>query len=142
MQKIFIDADIILDVLADRRPYYQDAAAIFTLIDQGQILGFTSPIVSANIHYILSRRLSRRKVLHILKKLRTLLNIVPVDDKIIDSALESGFMDYEDSIQYNAAVEAGIPILITRNVKDYSNPAITVCTPSEFLLMWSTQQKK
>jgi predicted nucleic acid-binding protein len=98
MQKIFVDADIILDVLAERRPYYQDAAAIFTLIDQGQILGFTSPIVFANIHHILSRRLSRRQALHNLKKLRTLLKIVPVDDKIIDFALESEFKDYEDSI--------------------------------------------
>ncbi|MBU4445417.1 PIN domain-containing protein [bacterium] len=141
MQKIFIDTDIILDLLAERQPFYKNAAAIFTLIDRGKVKGFTSPIVFANLHYILSKQLSQKYAIQNLKKLRTLIKIVPVDERIIDLSLESDFKDYEDAIQYNAAISAGISTLITRNIKDYKNPTITVCSPDEYLRVWSTQNK-
>ena len=141
MQKIFIDTDIIIDLLAERQPFYKNAAAIFTLIDCGKVKGFTSPIVFANLHYILSKQLSKNYAIKNLKKLRTLIKIVPVDERIIDLSLESDFKDYEDAIQYNAAISAGISTLITRNIKDYKNPTITVCSPDEYLRVWSTQNK-
>ncbi len=141
MQKIFIDTDIILDLLAERQPFYKNAAAVFTLIDRGKIKGFTSPIVFANLHYILSKQLSKNYAIKNLKKLRTLIKIVPVDERIIDLSLESDFKDYEDAIQYNTAISAGISTLITRNIKDYKNPTITVCSPDEYLRIWSTQNK-
>ncbi|MBU1874523.1 PIN domain-containing protein [bacterium] len=141
MQKIFIDTDIILDLLAERQPFYENAAALFTLIDRGKILAYTSPVVFANLHYILSKQLSKKYAIVNLKKLRTLIKIVPVDDKIIDLALESDFTDYEDAIQYNAAISAEISTLITRNIKDCKNPVITVCSPEEYLRMWSSQNK-
>jgi len=79
-----------------------------------------------------------------LKKLKTLVEIVPVDKKIINLSLESGFTDFEDAIQYHAAISAGLSTLstlITRNIKDYKNPAITVCSPEEYLNMWFTQKR-
>jgi len=140
-QKIFIDTDIILDLMAKRQPFYENAAAIFSLIEQGKIKGFTSSLVIANLYYILSRQLSKKFTTSYLKQLRILIDIVPVNGKIIDLSLESNFSDFEDAIQYNAAVSAGISTLITRNVKDYKNPAITVCSPENFLRMRSAQNK-
>ena len=141
MQKIFIDTDIILDLLAERQPFYKNAAALFTLIDRGKLSGFTSPIVFANLHYLLSKQLSKKHAIINLKKLRSLINIVPVDEKIIDFSIESDFKDYEDAIHYYAAISAGISTLITRNIRDYKNPSITVCSPKEFLKMWSAQNQ-
>ena len=141
MKKVFIDTDIILDVLAERHPFYKNSAAIFTLIDKGKIMGFTSPVIFVNLHYILSKQLSNKFALTSLKKLRTLIEIVPVDEKIVDLSLESGFTDFEDAIQYHAAISAGLSTLITRNIKDYKNPTITVCSPEEYLNMWFIQKK-
>lgn len=141
MQKIFIDTDVILDLLAKRQPFYENAAAIFTLIERGKVRGFTSSLVIANLHYILSRQLSNKSAVAYLKQLRTIIDIVPVNGKIIDLSLESDLIDFEDAIQYNAAVSAGIPTLITRNIKDYKNPKITVCFPEEYRRMWSAQNK-
>jgi len=141
MQKIFIDTDIFLDVLANRQPFYDKAAAIFTLIDSGKIIGFTSPIVFANLYYILSKQLSKKYAISSLKKLKTLIRIVQVDEKNINLSLESDYSDFEDAIQYHAALSAGLSTLITRNIKDYKNPTITVCTPEEFLKFWTAQQK-
>jgi predicted nucleic acid-binding protein len=135
MQKVFIDTDVIIDLLAKRKPFYKRAVILFTLIDRELINAFTSPVVFANLYYILSKKLSRKAAITNLKKLRNFLNIIPVDEKIIDIALDSKFSDYEDAIQYNAAMSSEISILITRNIKDYKNAAITVCSPDEYLKM-------
>jgi len=55
MHRIFIDSDIILDLLAQREEFYPSAAKLFTLLDKGEFLGFTSPIVFANLHSILRK---------------------------------------------------------------------------------------
>jgi len=139
MQKVFIDADVILDLLGERQPDYEDAAQIFSLIDSEQIIGYTSPIIFANLHYILSKQLTKNYATVSLKRLRTLLKIVPVNEKYIDLSLESGFIDFEDAIQHFSAISAGITTLITRNIKDYKKTTITVCTPDEYLKMWSAK---
>lgn len=69
MVKIFIDSDIILDLLAKREPHYLFAAKLFTLVDRQKVRAHTSPIVFSNIHYILRRQMPQQDVL---KHLRTL----------------------------------------------------------------------
>ncbi len=133
MKKIFIDSDIILDLLAKREPHYIFAAKLFTLIDQKKLNGFTSPIVFANLHYLLKKNSSNSVALKSLRKLKTLINILPVDEKVIEQALNSDFTDFEDAIQYFTSVNNGINILITRNKVDYKKGKIIVVTAEEFL---------
>ena len=142
MHKVFIDSDIIIDVLAKRKPFYTSAAKLFTLIDQNRIYGFTSPIVYANIHYILSKLTSKEITLKNLRKLKTIIKILAIDEKIIELALDSNFNDFEDAIQYHTAKENDIKFLITRNKKDYKKSKISICTPEEYLKIWSTHLNK
>jgi len=64
---------------------------------------------------------------------RELVTVVPVDDKVISAALNAGFSDFEDAVQYRAELAAKIRILLTRNVRDYRKPAIAVFTAEEYL---------
>jgi hypothetical protein len=48
-------------------------------------------------------------------------------------AIASEFADFEDAIQYYTAVEHKIPVLITRNVRDYRKSEIQVMRPEAFL---------
>jgi predicted nucleic acid-binding protein len=139
MHNIFIDSDIILDVLAQREKFYPHAAKLFTLLDKRQIAGFTSPIVFANIHYILSKQKSKEYALQGLRKLRALISVLPVDDKIIDLALNTSFSDFEDAIQYHTAKSYEINFLITRNKKHYTQSKISICTAEEYLEIWASQ---
>ncbi len=133
MTKIFVDSDIILDLLAEREPHYIYAAKLFTLADLKKVRIFTSPLVFANLHYILKKLKSNNFALNNLRKLKTLINILPVNEKIIEQALNSGFKDFEDAIQYFTAVNNGINLILTRNKKDYKKSKITVFTAEEFL---------
>ena len=133
MKKVFVDSDVILDLLAKREPHYLHAAKLFTLIDQQKVKGYTSPIVFAILHYLLRKNTSNLTALKSLRKLKTLINILSVDERIIEQSLNSEFTDFEDAIQYFAAVNNGISIIITRNKADYKKSKIPVVTAEEYL---------
>lgn len=69
-----------------------------------------------------------------LRKLRILLHIVDSSESIIDKALNSTFSDFEDAIQYYTALQNGISVILTRNLKEYKNASIMVQTPEEYLV--------
>lgn len=129
----FIDSDIILDLLAQRQPHQVYAEKLFSLIDQGQIHGFVTPIIFANLYYIVRKLKSTTEALEILKDLRPILNILPVNQDIVDKALHSGFSDFEDALQYHAAIAGGLGIFVTRNQKDFKKAKMTICNAKEYL---------
>jgi predicted nucleic acid-binding protein len=133
MEKVFVDSDIILDLLAKRDPHYRSAAILFSQVEKGALQAFISPLILANLFYILRKSTSNAKAKETLKKFKTLIQILPVNDKTIEQALNSEFPDFEDAVQYYTAMKNGIKILITRNKKDYKKAAMTICTVEEFL---------
>jgi len=75
-----------------------------------------------------------KKVKEILRKLRLVLNVLPLDNKIIGLALnDETFKDFEDGLQYFTAIENEQDIIITRNLKDYKMSQIPVMTARQFL---------
>jgi len=131
--KIFIDSDIILDLLCKRVPHYEYAAEVFTLGDYRKIELVTTSVVYANVFYLLRKILGIEKAKEYLRKLRIMVGVIPVDEKIVDLALNSKFSDFEDGLQYFTARENGITILLTRNIRDYKEDDIVVQTPEEFI---------
>jgi predicted nucleic acid-binding protein len=133
MQKVFADTDISLDLLSKRIPFYNAASHLFTHADKGEIKIYVSSLTFSNLHYILRSEITLTETRRILNNYRILVNVLPVDEKIIDLSLQSLFRDFEDAIQYYTAVQHNIPILLTRNLKDYKKAAIPVMTAEDFL---------
>lgn len=131
--QVFVDTDVILDLLSRREPFYPAAARLFSLAERGEVKIHASSLCFANLFYILRKELSAPVAVNVLKKLRQLVSVLPVDDTIVSHALDSGFRDFEDALQYHAAMAAAIPCLVTRNGRDYPNPAIPILTTEEFL---------
>lgn len=141
MDKIFIDSDIVLDVFTKRKSFYRHSAKLLTLIEKKKLRGYTSPLVFANIHYILRKLKSKAYALQTLRKLRIVVSVLSVSDKHIDQALNSEFSDFEDAIQYYSAKSSKINFIITRNKKDYKHSSITVFTPEEYLAMLESEKE-
>jgi predicted nucleic acid-binding protein len=132
MIKLFIDSDIILDLLLKRKEF--DASArLFSSIVNKKYKAYTSPIVIANIHYIMTKLESRNKSLENIKKLRNFIFILPVNEEIIDTALNLNASDFEDSIQFITAEKNKLDYIITRNIKDYKASKIPAITAKEFI---------
>jgi predicted nucleic acid-binding protein len=132
-RKVFVDTDIIYDLLAKRDPFYFAAARLFTLADEGKIQIFISALSLPNVHYLLSKKKSEEEARQILRKFKVLVHVTPLDEKIIDLALNSEFSDFEDAIQYFSALQNEVEVLLTRNLKDYKKAQISVLTAQDFI---------
>ena len=92
-----------------------------------------SALTFANTHYLLSKHQKLDEARKILIKFKVLVEVSPLDDKIVELALVSDFKDFEDAIQYHTALENGIDIIITRNKKDFKNSKLPIMTAKEYL---------
>lgn len=134
MNKIFVDTDVILDLLARRIPHFHFSAVLFTFAEMKKLELYTTPLIIANTFYILRKQLGNESAKNVLRKLRILLHIIDSTESIIDKALNSDFSDFEDAIQYYTALEYGIPVILTRNIRDYKKASIVVQTPESYLV--------
>jgi predicted nucleic acid-binding protein len=134
MKKLLIDTNIVIDLLAKREPYYEDAAKLFSLADKNKVKLSVSSLTFANTYYLLQKMNSALVAKEILRRFKILTEVLSLDDKIIDLALnDNGFSDFEDAIQYYSALENGQDIIITRNLKDFKSSKIPVLTATEYL---------
>lgn len=133
MQRILVDTNIVLDLLSKREEFYQEAQELFTLSDHSEVLLYVSALTIANTHYILAKHHKLDTARKILIKFKVLVEVLPMDDKILELALVSDFKDFEDAIQYHSALENEVDVIITRNKKDFKSSTIPVLTAKEYL---------
>jgi len=133
MDRLLVDTNIVLDLLAERKEFLLEAQQLFTLSDKKEVKLYVSSLTFANTFYILSQKLKLNNARKILRKFKVLVEVLPMDDKIIDLSLESDFKDFEDAIQYHTAIENEINIIITRNLKDFKTSKIPVLTAKDYI---------
>lgn len=132
---VFLDTDVIIDYLTDRKPFSDEAEQLFGLIESGKIRGHTSSLSFSNLYYLIRQHLSHARTIALLRDLATVVRILKVDKKIIQLAQESDFRDFEDAIQhYAAAAYRRMDLIITRNSKDYKHGSLPVMTTHTLLM--------
>jgi predicted nucleic acid-binding protein len=134
MTNLFIDTDIIIDLLSDRKDFSLIAAKIFSLGVEKKVKLFTSSNSIATTYYILSQRMKISNADKLIYNILKHLDIIPVSKLILEKAFTSKFADIEDAIQYFSAMEKGdIDYIITRNISDYKLSSIPVYSSNEIL---------
>ncbi len=133
MERVLVDTNIILDLLAQREEFYKDAQRLFTLADRKNVKLYISALSVANVIYILTKVQGKDTARRILIQFKVLVEVLPFDDKITELALASDFTDFEDAIQYYTALENGLDIIVTRNKKDYKNVDLPILSAGEYI---------
>ena len=133
MQEVFVDTDVTLDLLSQRQPFYMYSAKLFSAAERGEIRISVSSLSFSNLNYIPSKQYSATHSRDLLKKLKSIVNVLSVTEREIELALASDFKDFEDAIQYFSAIENGIGMIITRNLADYQTALIPVMTAEQFI---------
>ncbi|MFC2090512.1 type II toxin-antitoxin system VapC family toxin [Bacteroidota bacterium] len=140
MINIFLDTDVIIDYLTDRKPFADSSEQIFALIENNKIRGHASSLCFSNLYYLLKQQMSRQKVIALLKSLSEIINIIKVDEDSIHKAIDSDFKDFEDAIQYYSLIDyKRIDAIVTRNIKDYKLSELSVFSPDSFLQSFRNQ---
>ncbi len=133
IDRLFLDTNVVLDLLGEREPFYASAAKIATLADKGNINLIVSALSYSSIFYLLSKFEDSEAVKKKLRKFKVIVKTSDLTDRIIDKGLLSKFTDFEDALQYHCAIKLDCNILITRNEKDFKGSDIPVMTPDEYL---------
>ena len=134
MKKVFVDTNIVIDLLSRREPFYEEAARLFSLADKKQIEIGLSSLTIANTSYTLLKQLNSATAKSILRNLRLVVRVLSLDDKIVDLALnDEAFHDFEDGLQYFTAKENRQDVIITRNLKDFKHSTIPILTARQFI---------
>jgi len=133
MDKILVDTNTVLDLLAKREEFLTEAQELFTLSDQNKVKLYVSALSFANTYYILSQKLKLNDTRSVLRRFKVLVKVLPLNEKIINLSLDSEFKDFEEAIQYYTCIENGIDIILTRNLKDFKLSKIPVLTARDYL---------
>lgn len=133
MQKLFLDTNIVIDFLRERKGFYEASAKILTLADKKLVKIFTSPISISNAYYIISKYENPQIALEKISKFKVLCKISIMDDEVIEKAIHSDFKDFEDALQYYSAIATKCDIIITRNEKDFKKARTPVMNASNYL---------
>jgi predicted nucleic acid-binding protein len=134
MMKLFIDTNIMMDLLCRREPYYNSIAKIATLADSNEVELFVSALSYATTSYFLTKSESINSCKNKLRKFKSISTIVALNTQIIEKSLNSNFTDFEDALQYYSALHAQCKVIITRNGKDFKNSQLPILTSEEYLI--------
>ena len=133
MTKAFIDTNILLDYLLNRDDFVEDARNILLIGNAGFIIPIISDLSIANIAYITRNKISQDAFFSTVNTLQSFCKIAGIGERVITQAVNARWNDFEDSLQYFAAMQAEADCIITRNVKDFQSKGIPVLAPHEFL---------
>jgi predicted nucleic acid-binding protein len=132
--RVLIDTNIVLDFLLQREPFFQDAELLFQEIDAGQVIGYVTATTLTDIFYI-SRKHTRstEQARQAVSETLTAMVICPVDRAVLESAFNSGLVDFEDAVQIFSAVSQGLDAILTRDNKGFLSSPIPVLSVQDLL---------
>jgi predicted nucleic acid-binding protein len=133
MSRLFLDTNVILDLLARRDPHFDSIARLATLADQKKLVLVSSPLSFTTVDFILNKYESEELVRAKLRKFKIICEVGEVNEETIEKGLNSAFKDFEDAVQYYSALRANCSVIITRNAKDFKHSSIPVMTAEEYL---------
>ena len=132
--RILLDTNIVLDFLLERDPFFQDAEALFGAIGSGQVVGYVTATTLTDIFYIARRQTqSVERARQIVSITLAVMEICPIDRTVLEVALTSGLMDFEDAVQIASAIAVGLEAIVTRDAEGFSNAAIPVLSVIQLL---------
>jgi len=131
--KVFVDTNVLLDVLARREPFYTDAARIWSLAERSRVEALVSVISFNNVYYIVRRASNRRSAERALHLMRGVFTPVPLSVQILNQAIDARYADFEDAIQFHSAIHAAADCLITRDGGHFPASDLPVLSPAAFL---------
>lgn len=136
--RVFVDTNVLIDVLAQRQPFYEDSAALWTLSERRTITGLVSVLTFTNTFYIVRRLTDLKTARRALTLIRDAFIPVACDGDIINRAIASKLGDFEDAVQYISATQIGVDCIVSRNIIHFpASGHCPVLTPAEFLAAYA-----
>lgn len=133
---VLLDTNVVLDVVLERYPFSEAAEQVFDTAKRRSVQLFLSATTVTDLFYIVSKGKGKSYAFAMIEDLLKFVDVAAVDKAVIIDALRSGFSDFEDAVQTEAAKQAAASIIVTRNSVDFIQADIEVCSPEEFVQIY------
>ncbi|MCL2034228.1 MAG: putative toxin-antitoxin system toxin component, PIN family [Oscillospiraceae bacterium] len=134
MRTVFVDTNVILDVLLQNDGFWKDSLKIFQLAELKQIRACVSASSMTDIFYVAKKKLTVQTARKAIEKMLGLFEVIGVNGDDLRGALTLPIEDMEDSLQAWCAKKAKADTLITRDTDGFTGIDIPVITPAKFTI--------
>ena len=131
--KVFLDTNVIIDVLAAREPFFRDSQRVVDYCERHSESGFLASLTFCTAAYVLRKSVGKDELPDKLKTLRKIFDVLPVTKVSVDWAIDSQLPDFEDAMQFECASAAKMDVIVTRDKSGFDGVEIPVLTPMEFV---------
>ena len=133
MNRVFLDTNVLIDVLLHREPFLNDSAQVLNMGFKGKVELYATPLSFATCVFVTRKSLGYSNSIEALKIFEQHIHITPMDAVQLHKALYAVAPDFEDMLQYHAATAAECNYIVTRNEKHFPQGTIAVMSPIAFL---------
>ncbi len=132
--RILFDTNVLLDVLLDRPPFADASSQLLSLAERGQVVGFCCATTLTTIFYLARKGLGTDEARRQVRLLLSILEVAPVGRAVLDSALATRMADFEEAVVAASAENAGVDLIVTRDLADFRRVPLPVQSPAEALV--------
>jgi predicted nucleic acid-binding protein len=131
--RVLLDTNIVLDVLFERQPWFEESRAVWQAHDHGLVAGHLAASTVTDIFYIGRRLVGLDTAWAAIDTCLATFQFCPVDDNTLRSARALPARDFEDNVLIACASLTGLDAIVTRDVRDFRDAPILVLTPAQLL---------
>ena len=135
-KRVFLDANIILDMYDEKRPFHVESSeAISMLLQQKDVDIFTSCDIITTLYYVLSKK-GKMDALDSILDINELCTVIEFGNREIEESCRfmksnKNFTDLEDTIQYIMAKKASCDLILS-NDKGFVSEGVDLMSSGEF----------
>ena len=137
MKKIFLDANILIDLIENRK---LEETGVHNLLKDITDAKIYVSALSVHIAFYVLHIKAGSKTHQKASLLLEFLNILPLTESIISRTNKLKYYDFEDTLQYLTALDEGCDYIFTRDKKHFSKIAKLI--PSKTEIIHNTSQIK
>ncbi|MDB5245980.1 MAG: twitching motility protein PilT [Segetibacter sp.] len=140
--RIFVDANIVVSVLNKEYPLFTYTSRILSLADFKQFEVFTSPVCLAIAFYFAEKKFKASIAKQKISILCDNIRIADTTETSVKNTLQnSAVKDFEDGLEYYAALGSNCDCIVTEDVHDFYFSNIEVLRSKEFFLKYLSGRK-
>ena len=133
--RIFIDTNVLVDLLHEQRPAHQASKLIFRAAEDRRLELMLTGLTLVNALYSVRKAgLDKRQLRTVVAEVLSVAMVASTDMAQLQAALVSDWPDYEDAVQYHAALSVGrVEAIVTSDANGFKGSRIEVLTPEQYI---------
>jgi predicted nucleic acid-binding protein len=129
VKTLLLDLNVILDVILDRQPDADAAAALWSAIEAGQGRGLIPAHGITTIFYLIEKARGAEFARRGVERLISVFGVAPVNEAVVHRALALAWRDFEDAVCAAAAEASGCEVIVTRDPSGFPDAPLPVVDP-------------